>query len=713
MCLFITLPVVFSMNKNSFINMVLTVVLDVIIAVYTAVALIVALSGSFYLQLGPFEFSISHIRKPLLLVFAALLLRKVFLGKLFEGLFSYIPPVKYGIEVLLIWLKNIERWLTKSLWRSLLVLLILGLLHGAAGRILQALPFEHGLFGEYFANPEFVGEPILSIGDDSISVQRFNQEHPEIDKNYSIRWTGFLHAPRTGTYTLSTASDDGSWLYLDGKQIVDNGGSHGLEERFAKVSLKRGVYPIEIRYVQGLGAAAIKAYWSVPAKLKRVLPREALYTSKPSIVLLALRTVLHFGLIFLKVLSFVIIVLLALRHIFLQTETCPRTLTVLWIVAGSFGIGGWLLRNIGLEQLTLPWELMLWCASFIFVLIYFGFSSRKLTLKLVLQNGFLLLFSLFLLLGFFEVVLRTGLLDERGTIWIRKKYIKLNDEINAKNWVLANKNPYKFTDIVREKEKSTGVSRVAVLGDSFVWGAAIPYEIAWGHKLAKRIEARYPRIEVMNWGYPGWSTVDEFNFLTSKGIYYAPDLLLVGFVRNDPDLGNYRWKLFDLREMPQWYVRAPLWPFKTLFPNVFDFTAAHLNEFLMNYLLRDFGYGWQAWYDKIYSPQNLQRYYWLLKKMADFCEAEGIRLLFVLTPATYGAAEGGKLSEVASMLERLGIEYLNLHPAAARDLSHYPSRQLWGNPGDPHPGDLMTELFANESFAYLEEREILSSLTEK
>ena len=701
------------MNKKSFAKLALTVLLDSIIAVYTVVTLIIALCGNFFLHLGLVDFSISHIKKPLFLLLAAFILRKIVFGKFLEGLFSDISPLKYSFEIFMMWIKKIECWLTASIWRELAALLILGLLYSAAGTLLQRLPLEHGLLGEYYPNIEFKGAPLLSARDVSISVQRFNSEHPEIHTNYSIRWTGFLHAPRTGTYTLSTASDDGSWLYLDGKLVVDNGGSHGLVEQVGTLKLKRGVYPIEIRYVQQGGAAAMRAYWSVPAAEKRFLDGDALYTRKPSGFLLALRSLLRFGLIGLKVFGFVAFALFALHHIHPHTGRLPRIWGILWILAGSFGLELWFLRRNGLGQLTLPWELLLWSVNFIIVLICLGLPFHKRSLKTVLQNALLLLFSLFLLLGFFEIVLRTGMFDERGTIWIREKYITLNNEINAKNWELANKNPYKFTDIVREKEKPAGVSRVAVLGDSFVWGAAIPYETAWSHKLAKKIHAQYQNIEVMNWGYPGWSTSDEFNFLSSKGIQYAPDLLIVGFVRNDPDLGNYRWKLFDLRTLPHWYVQAPLWPFKKLFPNVFDFTAAHLNEFLMNYLLKDFGYGWQAWYDKIYSPQNLQRYYLLVKKLADFCEAEGIRLLFVLTPATYGEAEGQKLQVMASILNRLGIEYLNLHPATVRELSHYPSRQLWGNPGDAHPGDLMTELFANESFAYLEGQDILSSLEPK
>ncbi|PID57427.1 hypothetical protein CSB45_07870 [candidate division KSB3 bacterium] len=699
------------MHAKFSITALAVVLLDSIIVVYTAITLLIALSGSFFLQLGPLVFSISRLQKPLALVAGAFVLRKILSAVFFTEIFSVYAPLKYRIESVFQRLRALERWLTSPLWRGLVLVLSAALLYAALGLIQEQLPFEYGLRGEYYSNPAFEGEPILSSRDTVISVQEMNREFPEIAEQYSIRWTGFLYLPYSGHYTFSLASDDGSWLTLDGKLIVDNGGVHGLREYFGDISLTRGVYPLEIRYVQGEKAAGIRLRWSILDRPMRQMAGDIFFQTAPSMWRLTLRACCRFGMFVLKVAGLVVLMLILLYSIHpVSSSGVPRMLRVLWLLALGFGMEFWLMRRAGLRDVPFCWEVLCWCINLAMILLLSGIRLRRISLKAVLQNALLLLFSLSLLLGLFEIVLRTGIFDEKGTIWIPKKYVTLNNEINAKNWETANKHPYKFTDILWEKEKARGISRIAVLGDSFVWGTAIPSETAWGHKLAARIQKKYHNIEVMNWGYPGWSTVDEFNFLSTKGIKYAPDVLIVGFVRNDPDLGDYRWKLFDLRTMRSGFVRAALWPVKTIFPTVFDFTAAHLNEFLMNYFLKEFGYGWQAWYERIYSPQNLQRYYLLLKKMADFCEEQGIQLIVVLTPATYKEAEGQKFQAMASLLDRLGIEYLNLYPAVVRDLSHYPSRDLWGNPGDPHPGGLMTELFANETFSYLEKRKILPSL---
>ena len=45
--------------------------------------------------------------------------------------------------------------------------------------------------------------------------------------NFSVRWSGQVQAPVTGTYTFTTASDDGVRLYVNGQLLIDNWTDHG------------------------------------------------------------------------------------------------------------------------------------------------------------------------------------------------------------------------------------------------------------------------------------------------------------------------------------------------------------------------------------------------------------------------------------------------------------------------------------------------------
>jgi beta-glucosidase len=105
-----------------------------------------------------------------------------------------------------------------------------------------------GLLGQYFGNEEWKGEPSLVRVDPRIDWD-WGPGGPEgwdqVD-HFSIRWTGTITAPETGLYSLGVTSDDGSWLYLDGQLLVDNGGQHGMNARSKTVELRAGE-PREIR----------------------------------------------------------------------------------------------------------------------------------------------------------------------------------------------------------------------------------------------------------------------------------------------------------------------------------------------------------------------------------------------------------------------------------------------------------------------------------
>jgi hypothetical protein len=55
------------------------------------------------------------------------------------------------------------------------------------------------------------------------------------------------------------------------------------------------------------------------------------------------------------------------------------------------------------------------------------------------------------------------------------------------------------------REKKQGEFRVAVLGDSFTWGLGVPY----GERFTEIVEARHPRINVLNFGVTAFSPVQH------------------------------------------------------------------------------------------------------------------------------------------------------------------------------------------------------------
>ena len=72
-----------------------------------------------------------------------------------------------------------------------------------------------------------------------------------LKENYALDFRGYLKIDKPGIYRLSTLSDDGSVVWLNGAKVVDNDGPHGRIERAGILDLKAGYYELEVGYYQG------------------------------------------------------------------------------------------------------------------------------------------------------------------------------------------------------------------------------------------------------------------------------------------------------------------------------------------------------------------------------------------------------------------------------------------------------------------------------
>ena len=77
---------------------------------------------------------------------------------------------------------------------------------------------DQGLKGEYFANMTLAGQPVLT----RIEAVNFNwggasPGDPIGVDAFSVRWTGSLTPPESGSYTFGTRTDDGVRLWVAGE----------------------------------------------------------------------------------------------------------------------------------------------------------------------------------------------------------------------------------------------------------------------------------------------------------------------------------------------------------------------------------------------------------------------------------------------------------------------------------------------------------------
>jgi hypothetical protein len=81
----------------------------------------------------------------------------------------------------------------------------------------------NGLLGEYFDNIDF-SDPVLSRTDATVNFNwGAGSPDPNIEvDSFSVRWTGQILAPTTGTYQFFTTTDDGVRLFINGQQVINS-----------------------------------------------------------------------------------------------------------------------------------------------------------------------------------------------------------------------------------------------------------------------------------------------------------------------------------------------------------------------------------------------------------------------------------------------------------------------------------------------------------
>jgi len=125
-----------------------------------------------------------------------------------------------------------------------------------------------GLKAEYFSNRNLTGQPVLTRADPSIDFNWPGGPVPGIGHTeFSVRWTGKLIPPDTGTYHLFMAADDGCRVFIDGKAVIDHWVESPGDPVGAAVDLVKGQsYNLRVEYFQAAGDAFAHLHWVAPAK---------------------------------------------------------------------------------------------------------------------------------------------------------------------------------------------------------------------------------------------------------------------------------------------------------------------------------------------------------------------------------------------------------------------------------------------------------------
>jgi len=119
---------------------------------------------------------------------------------------------------------------------------------------------EHGnyLIAKCFATIDWSGEPTHTIKINNLRIPDMK------DIPNGIIYTGYLLPKEAGKKLLELCSDDGSYLYLDEKLVIDNGGHHPERKVQATYDFEQKPYKFMVKYFQDGGAYLLRLLWGEP-----------------------------------------------------------------------------------------------------------------------------------------------------------------------------------------------------------------------------------------------------------------------------------------------------------------------------------------------------------------------------------------------------------------------------------------------------------------
>jgi hypothetical protein len=124
----------------------------------------------------------------------------------------------------------------------------------------------------------------LCIRQFDIANRHFKDGFPgvdNLDEWFGINFNGNLKVDVAGEYEFKLVSDDGSILYLDGMELINNDGTHSAQAISKKVKLTAGTHRINLKYFQGpADEIALELFWTPPNGQEEYVPEARLSHGK-------------------------------------------------------------------------------------------------------------------------------------------------------------------------------------------------------------------------------------------------------------------------------------------------------------------------------------------------------------------------------------------------------------------------------------------------
>ena len=115
-----------------------------------------------------------------------------------------------------------------------------------------------------------LGGPLPPSGNPFVNPTPFSTQD-----EFLARLTGFFNVAASATYTFQTGSDDGSYLFIDGALVVDNGGLHGTEFQSnlpGGTFLTAGLHTFQLQFAENQGGNTLGIFLPAGVTLGEPVP---------------------------------------------------------------------------------------------------------------------------------------------------------------------------------------------------------------------------------------------------------------------------------------------------------------------------------------------------------------------------------------------------------------------------------------------------------
>ena len=130
--------------------------------------------------------------------------------------------------------------------------------------------------GIFTSTADLAKATILKTG----TLKNITLEPASARDSFAFEFKAWIKIPKKGVYGFYTYSDDGSKLFIDGKEVVNNDGPHDTKRADGAIALDEGFHEFRLLYFEGDSSNELEVGFSSPSIRECKIPEWFLFTKE-------------------------------------------------------------------------------------------------------------------------------------------------------------------------------------------------------------------------------------------------------------------------------------------------------------------------------------------------------------------------------------------------------------------------------------------------